>query len=237
MNYLKEKIYLHLFLINFIFMMLIILSSCKHDPDIFIDNNPDISDVCDPDTVYFQNEILPLFLSNCTSSGCHNAIDAEDGIVLVDYASIIRYGGINHEQPMESDIYEVLSDDEERMPPPPAPEFTSLQKSNVLKWIQQGALNNQCTQLECDTLNVSYSSNIVPIMQLHCYGCHNEIDQYAGINLKDFHTVLTLVESGKLMGTINHESGFSAMPKNADKLSDCEISKLNAWINNGYENN
>lgn len=236
MNYLKKK-YLRFALVNLVFMMLFILSSCKHDPDIYIENKPDISNICDPDTVYFQNEILPLFLSNCTSSGCHNTVDAEDGVVLIDYASIIRFGGINFEQAQESDIYEVLSDNEERMPPPPAPEFTSLQKSNILKWIQQGALNNQCAQAECDTLNVSYSSSIVPIMQLHCYGCHNEIDQNAGINLKDFQTVLTLVESGKLMGTINHESGFVAMPQNADKLSDCEISKLNVWINNGYENN
>jgi hypothetical protein len=62
--------------------------SCKHAPLIPVDNNPiDPIDTtqnpidtvatgipCSPDTVYFQNTILPMLIANCTQSGCHNAI-------------------------------------------------------------------------------------------------------------------------------------------------------------------
>ena len=39
------------------------------------------------------------------------------------------------------------------------------------------------------------------------------------------------------MGTINHASGFSRMPKGGGKLTDCEISQLQKWIDNGILNN
>jgi len=40
-----------------------------------------------------------------------------------------------------------------------------------------------------------------------------------------------------LMGTIKHESGWSPMPKNGNKLSDCKIQKIDRWILDGTPNN
>jgi hypothetical protein len=148
--------YQSLIVLSALVLNVLFVSSCRHEPDIYIENMPDISQICSSDTVYFQNDILSLIVSGCSASGCHNTIDAEEGIVLVDYVSIMLFGGKNLGNPENSDIYEVLSDDDDRMPPPLASEFTSFQKVKILKWIQQGSINNHCLQTECDTLNVSY---------------------------------------------------------------------------------
>jgi hypothetical protein len=39
------------------------------------------------------------------------------------------------------------------------------------------------------------------------------------------------------MGTVNHATGYSAMPKGGGKLTDCEIRQLQTWIDNGTLNN
>jgi len=40
-----------------------------------------------------------------------------------------------------------------------------------------------------------------------------------------------------LMGTIKHEAGYSAMPKNGMQLSDCKITQTQKWIDDGTPNN
>jgi hypothetical protein len=45
------------------------------------------------------------------------------------------------------------------------------------------------------------------------------------------------VNNGKLMGSITWASGFSPMPKNASKMPDCEIQKIQKWIDQGALNN
>jgi hypothetical protein len=57
------------------------------------------------------------------------------------------------------------------------------------------------------------------------------------VKLENYADVQTQVKSGQLMGTINHASGFQAMPQGGGKLTDCEISKLQRWIDNGILNN
>ena len=218
-----------------VFIVLIITSlfysACRHEPDIFIEDKPIISTNCSSDTVYFQNDVLLLLLSSCATSGCHNAIDAKEGIVLVDYPSIIKFGGINLQNPTESNIYKVLNDDgDDRMPPPPAPEWSNAKKSMLLNWIRQGAINNECQQGECDTFNVTYPQTVVPILKTKCYTCHNEVVQNGGINLKDYETISELSQNGKLLGTIKKLNGFSPMPPNLD-LDLCSIQQIETWIN------
>jgi len=206
-------------------------SACQHEPDLFIEDKPIISTNCSEDTVYFQNEVLPMLLSSCATSGCHNAIDAKEGIVLVDYPSVIKFGGINLQNPLESDIYKVLNDDgDDRMPPPPASEWSFEQKNKLLIWIEQGAINNECKQVECDTTNVSYPQVVVPILQTNCYSCHNELIQNGGINLKDYETISELSQNGRLLGSIKRLDGYSPMPP-AQELDLCSVQQIEAWIN------
>lgn len=91
----------------------------------------------------------------------------------------------------------------------------------------------------CDTTNVTFVKDIQASMNQSCAtsGCHQGAVPAAGINLANYAGVKIIVDNGALMGTVNHNPGFSPMPKNAAKLSACEISKINAWINKGALNN
>ena len=229
-NFMNKTTYFQLAVFIVLIITSLVYSACRHKPDIFIEDKPIISTNCSSDTVYFQNEVLPLLLSTCATSGCHNAIDAKEGIVLVDYPSVIKFGGINFEHPEESEIYEVLSSDDDRMPPPPAPEWSAEQKDILLNWIKQGAINNECQQLECDTINITYPETIIPILQNNCYSCHNELIQEGGVNLKDYETVSEISQNGKLLGMIKRLNGYSPMPPNQE-LDLCSVQQIESWIN------
>lgn len=88
----------------------------------------------------------------------------------------------------------------------------------------------------CDTNAVSYANTIVPIMNANCNVCHAGSNPSGGI-LTNTYQGLNAFSSATLLGSIRHESGFSPMPNNAPKLSDCDINKITAWINQGKLNN
>jgi hypothetical protein len=91
----------------------------------------------------------------------------------------------------------------------------------------------------CDTTDVSYSATIRPIMAASCAtsGCHAGNPAPGGYNLETHAGLLTAVNSNRLMGTIRHENGYSAMPKNASKLPDCSINQIASWVAAGAPNN
>jgi len=193
---------------------------------------------CSPDTVYFQQTILPLITSNCSMSGCHDAISKKDGVILTDYANILREVKVT--SPTSSDLYKCLIETgEDRMPPAPAAEFSSTNKSLVLKWIQQGAKNNSCvaSAANCDTVGVSFSSTVFPILKNYCTGCHSGTTPSAGIDLNSYPAVKVYAANGKLMGSINHAAGYKPMPSSTTKLGACQISQIKAWISEGTLNN
>jgi uncharacterized membrane protein len=91
----------------------------------------------------------------------------------------------------------------------------------------------------CDLTNVTYALTIKPILQASCYTCHsnsNASSSGGGIRLEDYADVKSSA-SGRLMGAVNQATGYSAMPKGGGKLTDCEISQLQKWIDNGMLNN
>lgn len=89
----------------------------------------------------------------------------------------------------------------------------------------------------CDTVNMRLSSNVLPILTSNCFGCHGNGRAMGGVNLDTYANIRQTATSGSLLGVITHASGFSPMPKNAAKLSDCDINKIRAWINRGALNN
>jgi len=88
----------------------------------------------------------------------------------------------------------------------------------------------------CDTTNVTYTNTIKPMMEQSCTGCHGASSPSAGINLTTYSLVRSSAEDGSLYGSMSFQSGYSPMPKNADKLSDCSLNKIQSWINKGYPN-
>ena len=90
----------------------------------------------------------------------------------------------------------------------------------------------------CDTLDVSYSEDVVPILANSCYECHsnaNAPDFSYGNAFEDYEDAYAY--SNSILGAINHQEGFPAMPQGADKLDTCSISVIEAWVNNGAPDN
>jgi hypothetical protein len=89
----------------------------------------------------------------------------------------------------------------------------------------------------CETTNLSYSLDIVPILNNNCYSCHDQASNFGNITLEGYDNVLPLATDGRLLGAIKHESGFSPMPQNAAQLVACDIEKIETWIADGAPNN
>ena len=70
----------------------------------------EVVSTCDPDTVYFSNDILPLVVSSCATTGCHSKDSHREGVILTDYSSILRTGGIRPGDPDDSKFLETLTD-------------------------------------------------------------------------------------------------------------------------------
>jgi mono/diheme cytochrome c family protein len=224
---------------GFLFLALLFtaISGCKHDPDPIIDPIVHEDKLCNPDTVYFQNDILPLLLSNCATSGCHDQESHNEGVVLVDYASVMNTAEITPGNPDNSKLYKMIArTNDDRMPPPPAQGLTTAQIQNVYDWIMQGAENNRC-DAACDTNDVTFSQQIWPLIQTNCTGCHSGANAGGNILLTDYQSVVAAASGGKLYSAVARLQGFSPMPKNAARLADCQIATIKIWIDGDTPNN
>lgn len=83
----------------------------------------------------------------------------------------------------------------------------------------------------------TFSVNVLPLLNKRCNSCHGGSSPSGGIVLTSYTEVIKYVNNGSLMGSINQESGYSAMPKNSNKMSTCEISTIQKWIDLGALNN
>jgi len=188
---------------------------------------------CSPDTVYFQQTILPLITSNCAMSGCHDAISHKEGVILTDYAHIRAYSSTTN--PAGSSLYRSVVNG---YMPPKAP-WLSTQLATLLKWMQQGAKNNSCvaSSVNCDSTAVSFNATVMPILKTNCTGCHSGTSPSAGIDLNSYATVKVQAANSSLVGSITHTLGYIPMPSRTVSLSACEISQIKAWVKEGILNN
>jgi uncharacterized membrane protein len=190
---------------------------------------------CSPDTAYFVKDIMPIIASNCTMSGCHDNITHAEGVNLTTYNNIMKY--VVAGNAANSKLYKVIiKTNNDRMPPPPMPPLTAAQKALIQKWINQGAKNNNCTA-DCDTTIFTFSGGVKPMIDSRCVGCHNPASLGGNIDLSTYNAVKISALTGKLYNSIAHQSGYSPMPKNSAKLSDCEITRVQKWIAAGSLNN
>jgi hypothetical protein len=216
-----------------------ITCSCHHDADLTIappkPPPPGTEFKCSHDTIYFQNFVLPVIISGCTKSGCHDESSHKGEYTLTSYEGIMDL--VSPFDPLGSELYTVLfsSSESERRMPPNAP-LSMDQKSIIYWWITQGAYNNRCDSAGCDSSNVSYSSSIAPITQSWCTGCHGGPKPANNMKLETYDEVVACANTGRLMGAIRHEPGFFAMPQGGVMLSSCEINLFQIWINTGKPN-
>ncbi|MFC2125151.1 hypothetical protein ACFLU5_10090 [Bacteroidota bacterium] len=242
------KYLLNVFIVGIIFA----IYSCQHDPlpgpenlsedeipgqNIDMDSDTVVfkinTKVCDKDSVYFNTQILPLFISNCAISGCHDELTAAEGVILTDYNSITKK--IKPGDPNDSEYYTIMLKTEldALMPRKPGTELGfSLPQDQldlIKDWIDQGAKDNYCD--ECDTTLFTFSEPIFAILERNCNtssACHG-----AGTGNSDFTTY-----EGIYQQAFNIEQRaiiYKNMPP-AGQLSDCDMLLLKKWIDGGTQN-
>jgi hypothetical protein len=91
----------------------------------------------------------------------------------------------------------------------------------------------------CLTHHVTYHQDIRPILERSCFSCHNNENapQNGNIKLETYPDVKRYVEDGSFLGTVRRDAGFTPMPQDAQRISQCEISKIEVWIGSGAPNN
>ena len=229
-----SKIFSSLLISTFVLIIL----SCKHELD-YLEKTTNPIDTTTPppvDTlVCFESQILPLFVSNCAMSNCHDAITQEKNIQLTDYANIMEE--IVPNAPTSGDVMESILGINDIMPPQPYSPLTSSQISLIQQWISQGAQNTTNCANICDSTSFTYSANIAPIMSTFCNGCHGGSFPSAGINTTTWAGLQTIANNDSLIGSIQHDSGFSPMPKGSAMMNICNITKIRKWIQAGALNN
>jgi len=228
----------HLGLLGLLLALFVLVDSCIHDP--FIDplilneGQPTTPGCVSGGTVCFESSVLPIFLSSCARSGCHDAITREEGYVLDNYNNIVKKG-IVPGNANESKLYKVLfAGGDDRMPPD-AP-LSQAQKDSIAAWINQGAKNTVNCNCSCDPTKFTYAAIIQPIITNQCVGCHKPGSLGGNIDLSSYSLVKVQADNGKLLGSVTHAVGYSPMPQGS-KLSDCQITQIKNWISAGALNN
>jgi cytochrome c553 len=84
----------------------------------------------------------------------------------------------------------------------------------------------------CDSANPTYTTNIQPLINQNCIGCHGSNGPSGGISLHTYDLVKAQALKGSLSGTMKKTSPYSLMPPGG-KLSDCKIGQVDKWIRNG----
>jgi len=85
-----------------------------------------------------------------------------------------------------------------------------------------------------DTVNVTYTTKIKPILDSYCNSCH-----YTGaadtknVNLDSYTGVKNALNNQNLLSSIKQDGTVKAMPNNGGKLTDCQLSAFTIWINAG----
>ena len=102
--------------------------------------------------------------------------------------------------------------------------FASCDKENV----------NTVTY-DCTSQTPTYANNVKAIMDSKCAfsGCHNAGTAASGINLSDYANVSSEANNDRFLGSIEHLTGYSNMPRNGSQLSTAERQTIYCWIQTG----
>lgn len=91
------------------------------------------------------------------------------------------------------------------------------------------------TTFDCTSTTPTYTIDVKPIMDNNCAtsGCHSSSSRADGKDYSSYTAVKNGSSSNSFMGSIQHLSGYKAMPQGKSKLSDAQIKTISCWIENG----
>jgi mono/diheme cytochrome c family protein len=225
-------------------ILAVVVYACVHDP---FPATPPPTEVnpgntyggttsdCKYQGICFESSVLPIFVSTCAKSGCHDA-NSNNDYNLSTYATILRKG-IVPGNANQSKLYKVTGlSGEDQMPPAPNARLTQAQRDSIAKWINEGAKNTVKCNCSCDTTKFTFSGEIFPMITSYCVGCHSGASSGGGIDLTNYNNVHVVALNNKLVGSITQVQGYSPMPKGS-KFSECQIKQVKKWIAAGSLNN
>lgn len=111
--------------------------------------------------------------------------------------------------------------------------LVSCEYNNAEEFFSQSGQPDPCNHPDV----ISYQDDIIPLIDRSCEGCHDLNDGRGGVFLEGYDNIFVHVQDGSLLGSIEHESAFEAMPRNRAQLPQCDISLVEKWIQNGAPNN
>lgn len=111
-------------------------------------NDKGDGDVCTsmlPDTLSFHADVIPIFTASCSIYACHSGSLPTGNLNLEPsqaYEELTRPGSgyVNTGNPTHSILYSMLIS--KTQPMPPDGKLDPCQIETILRWIEQGALNN-----------------------------------------------------------------------------------------------
>lgn len=92
--------------------------------------------------------------------------------------------------------------------------------------------------VDCNGVTATYSSNVKAILDANCAksGCHNASSKKGGYELSSYDGSKSAGAKTAFLGSVQHKSGYSNMPKGASKLSDADIKTISCWVQSGMPN-
>jgi hypothetical protein len=81
---------------------------------------------------------------------------------------------------------------------------------------------------------ISFSNDIMPILQANCIGCHDQGNASGGFDFSTYTSVSA--NANAIIGSVK-ASGYQLMPIGGPALPDSTIQKINCWIEQGKLDN
>ena len=186
--------------------------------------------------VCFQRDLLPVLVSSCGITGCHDAVTRKEGYVVASYATV-RNNLVVAGSPQSSKLYSVITaspSSEHFMPPKPYTALSTAVRDSIFNWIKNGALNDVCVA-SCDTIGaVTYQNQISTLISKNCISCHSGTNASKGILLDSYTAVKTYLDNGKLLAAVK---GTSIQMPPGYKITSCELREIELWKANGAKQN
>ncbi|MDZ4663766.1 MAG: CxxxxCH/CxxCH domain-containing protein [Bacteroidota bacterium] len=204
-----------LFPLIFIIAVIITVNSCRRD---------NYQPIC------YGNDIQPILTRGCTNVGCHSSGSSAGGYNFTTYEGVI--GAVMTGNASKSELYKAIKGSHPKMPKEGTP-LTRKEVNMIKAWIDFGA--NDCASTNtiisnCDTVNVKYDSHIKPLMTSFCTNCHFAGGQSPALDT--YNSVKSAVNIGSFLPAVKHTGPFQ-MPKSSAKLSNCNIAKIDKWVQAG----
>jgi len=89
----------------------------------------------------------------------------------------------------------------------------------------------------CNIQWVGFASDIAPLVSLKCAGCHSGTAPSGGLTLQSHAQIASIGISGALVDRTHRPAGDGLAMPPSGRLTECELSKIQNWVNQGSPDN